>query len=100
MPFGFARQYGILAQYKCVLSIYQYINFSVKSVHCHAAYFNALFQKSIVSDIRLRMTQVSQQTADVEPVLVYCWPTVCDAAPTLNQNWLTVSYFLGLGCMK
>ena len=22
----------------------------------------------------------------IQPVLVKCWPTVCDASPTLNQN--------------
>ena len=27
-------------------------------------------------------------------MLVYCWPTVCDAGPALNQHWFTVQYLL------
>ena len=33
----------------------------------------------------------SQQTQDVEPVLVSCWSTVRDAGPTLNQHCFNVS---------
>ena len=28
-------------------------------------------------------------------MLVKCWPTVCDAGPTLNQHWVDVSCLLG-----
>ena len=31
--------------------------------------------------------QHSQQTRDVEPMLVQCWPTVCNSSPTSNQHW-------------
>ena len=31
-----------------------------------------------------RETKSSQQTRDVEPMLVHCWSTVYDAGPTLN----------------
>ena len=31
------------------------------------------------------------QTWDVDPMSVYCWPTVYDAEPTLAQYWATVS---------
>ena len=24
----------------------------------------------------------------IEPLLVYCWPTVCDVGPTLSQHWI------------
>ena len=37
----------------------------------------------------------SQQTRDIEPLLVQCWSTVYDAGPTLNQQWLNVSCLLG-----
>ena len=30
------------------------------------------------------------QRIDVEPMLVYCWPTVSDAGPGLNQQWVNV----------
>ena len=31
--------------------------------------------------------QHSQQTRDVDPMLVQCWPTVCDSGPASNQHW-------------
>ena len=39
---------------------------------------------------------VSQKTPGVEPMLVKCWATVCDAGPALNQHWLIVPYLLGI----
>ena len=33
---------------------------------------------------------VSQQTQDIEPMLFKCWPTVCDAGPTLKQHRFNV----------
>ena len=35
-------------------------------------------------------TTLTQQTRDVETVLVYCWISVCDAGPTSNQHWFNV----------
>ena len=29
----------------------------------------------------------TQKTGDVEPMMVYCWTSVCDAGPTLNHYW-------------
>ena len=31
-----------------------------------------------------------------QPILVYCWASVCDAVPALNQHWFNVPYFLGI----
>ena len=31
------------------------------------------------------------RTRDVGPTLVYCWPTVYDAVPTVNQYWANIS---------
>ena len=42
-----------------------------------------------------RETCTYQQTWDVDPMLVYCWPTVYDAGPTVNQRWANVSCFFG-----
>ena len=39
-----------------------------------------------------------QQTCDVDPTLVYCWPTVYDVGPTVNQGCANVSCLLG--CIK
>ena len=36
-----------------------------------------------------------KQTRDVDPLLHQCWPTVCDAGPTLIQQWINVSCLLG-----
>ena len=30
---------------------------------------------------------ITQQTGDVEPMLVWCWASVCDAGPPLHQHW-------------
>ena len=38
----------------------------------------------------------SQQTWDDGPTLVYCWPSVVDGGPTVNQRWAHVSCLLGL----
>ena len=40
--------------------------------------------------------QHSKQTQDVEPMLVQCWYTVCDAHPASNQHWFNASCLLGL----
>ena len=34
-----------------------------------------------------------QQTRDIETIMAYNWPIVCDAGPTLNQNWFNVLPF-------
>ena len=36
-----------------------------------------------------------QKTRAAEPMLGKCWPTVCDAGPTLTQHWLIVPRLLG-----
>ena len=38
---------------------------------------------------------LSQQTWNVGPTLVYCWATVYDVDPTVNQRWANVSCLLG-----
>ena len=37
----------------------------------------------------------TQQTQGVEPMLIYCWPTVYDGGPTLKQHWFNALRFLG-----
>ena len=41
--------------------------------------------------------QHSQQTRDVDPMLVQFWPTVCDAGPASNQHWFNALCSLGCG---
>ena len=36
-----------------------------------------------------------QRTSSGKLMLVQCWPTVCDAGPTLNQHWFNASCLLG-----
>ena len=38
----------------------------------------------------------TQQTRDIEPMLVYCWADVADGVPTLNQHWFNVSCLPGI----
>ena len=49
---------------------------------------------------RLLFTVISQQTRDVDPMLVYCWPTICNAGPTVYRHWVNVSCLLGYCCSK
>ena len=37
----------------------------------------------------------TQQTRDIHPLLVQFWASVVDGGPTLNQQWVNVSYLLG-----
>ena len=37
-----------------------------------------------------------QQTRDVDPKVVHCRPTVCDAGPASNQHWFNALCLLGL----
>ena len=32
---------------------------------------------------------------DIDPMLFYCWPTVGNGGPTLNQHWVNILSFLG-----
>ena len=38
----------------------------------------------------------AQQKGDVNPMLVQCWPIVCDAGPALYRHWVNVSCLLGV----
>ena len=43
----------------------------------------------------LCLVRRTQQTRDVEPMLIECWSIVFDSGPTFNQHWLNVSCLLG-----
>ena len=45
--------------------------------------------------IKLSKGGFTQQTRDIESLLVQCWASVVDGGPTLNQQWLNVSCVLG-----
>ena len=38
--------------------------------------------------------KVSQQTRDVDPMLVYFWASVADGGPKIDQHWVNVSCLL------
>ena len=38
---------------------------------------------------------MAQQTCAVGPTLVYCWASVVDGGPAVNQCWANVSCLLG-----
>ena len=44
---------------------------------------------------RPKVLSPTQQSRDVNPMTVQCWPTVCDAGPALKQLWVNVSCLLG-----
>ena len=39
----------------------------------------------------LGISPITQQTRDIDPMLVQCWASVVDDGPTLNQHWVNVS---------
>ena len=39
------------------------------------------------ASIVCRFIHSLQQTQDIQQMLVYCWPNVCDVAPTLTKHW-------------
>ena len=41
----------------------------------------------------------SQQTRDIEPLLVQCLVRVLDGGPTFNQQWLNILCLLGNFCL-
>ena len=45
---------------------------------------------------RITQNEISQQTWDVGPTLVYCWANIVDGGPTVNHCWANVSCLLGL----
>ena len=55
------------------------------------------FRFSALVPVALGGHQASQQAR--EPLLVQYWSTVYDAGPTLNQQWLNVTCFLGCTCL-
>ena len=36
------------------------------------------------------MAEALPATRDVDPMLVWCWPSVRDDEPTLKQNWVNI----------
>ena len=54
-------------------------------------------QNLMVQFVFWRYIASSQQTQDVESMLVLRWSSVVDGGPLLNQHWLNVSCLLG-GC--
>ena len=48
-------------------------------------------QQIMYSPKHLCVRHCSHQAQDVDPMLVYCWPTVYDAGPTINQPLVSVS---------
>ena len=43
---------------------------------------------------------LSQQTLNIEPMLVKCWASVGDGGPRFNQHWFTVFCLLGTHTMR
>ena len=46
----------------------------------------------------LNRINLAGPTQDIEPLLCQCWPFVYDVRPTLTQQWLNASCFLGRIC--
>ena len=41
------------------------------------------------TDNRATSENLTQQTRNIDPMLLLCWLNVCDAGPTLHQHWST-----------
>ena len=65
----------------------------------HVSHIQGIFQ--IIWSIAISRLLMSTQRANFcsfhlpASMLVWCWTSVCDAGPALNQNWCSVSYLLG-----
>ena len=44
----------------------------------------------------LKSNRADQRTRRIDPMLVLCWTTVCDAGPTWNQHWVNAWCLLGI----
>ena len=55
-----------------------------------------LKQKPCIRGGKDKDIAITQQTRDIEPLLVQCWASVVDGGPALNQQWLNVSCLLGM----
>ena len=53
---------------------------------------NLSFYLSLLS----RITLTSQQTRDIDQMLLLCWVSVVDGGPTLQQHLVNISCLLGL----
>ena len=63
----------------CFLYIYKFFCKSIDIYHRPALIFWYLYHVDLL---------IPQTMGVVNPMLVYCWSTVCDAGPKLNQHWL------------
>ena len=48
-----------------------------------------------IYSVLVRNARQHSQQHDFDPMLVQCWPTICDAGPASNQPWFNASYLLG-----
>ena len=46
----------------------------------------------ILEAFTITTSHTSQLKRDVDPMLVYFWPSVEDGVPTVNQHWINVSF--------
>ena len=57
--------------------------------------YHRQIERGIHSLIHREPPQSARQTREIDPVLVQCWASVCDAGPTLNQLRVNVPCLLG-----
>ena len=78
----------ILFDFTCYVIILHIILFDIK---CYIIILPMLLFVIKCFNHNNTVYTLSQQARDVEPMLVQCWATVCDAGPTLNQHWFNAS---------
>ena len=61
--------------------------------HWHDWWFCLIVANNVVTvNTGAIYSTLPKQTRNAHPVLVYCWASVCDAGPTINQHWMNDGY--------
>ena len=68
------------------------VRVSKAHAHCTDCHFRFTFCHQFIRD------QSIQQTRDVHPMWVWCWPSVADADPALKLLWENASWFQSTFC--
>ena len=78
---------AIIHQHVEEINVPRKTNFRIHDSHIYGVWQS-------MARLNTPVLMLAQQTRDVELMLVYCWPTIYDAGPTLNQLWFCVMCLL------
>ena len=75
----------------------------IQYTHMYALFINNWWQSLLCHRVRKMNMQIVKKcrlmitnpwsTTDIDPILLQCWPSVCDAGPTLKQYWVNENLY-------